>query len=416
MEALILNSQFQTQAIIDAFESFIWADRYNEPGDFEIYMPIDKAPLEYIKRDYYIWIKDSDRLQIIEDINFTTDAEDGNYLTITGRTLESILDRRVVYDKVQIDMDLQSGIEKLLNENFIKPKDPSRKISQLRMIWNDDERIDKLEMTAEFLGENVLEIIEAYCQANELGFKIVYNDETSTFDFSLYYGEDRSYAQDHNPWVVFSAAYDNLIGSNYFETYKELKTSAVVIGEDNEEYGQEIVKLNPYPGLTGLNRREMAVDASSVRWEVEEVDEKAIEDEVRSSAWAHVGGRSEREIQARIIKRIETVKQNAIDEGRSAVLSEMTEKGNEALSETHITKTFEGEIEAVRQYVYGLDFFIGDIVQIRNQYGKEASTRITEIVRSHDASGYTLTPTFTTRIDGDNEGDIHNPDLDRESR
>lgn len=425
MEAMILGRDYRALCIIDAFESFIWADRYNEPGDFEIYMPIAKAPLNYIQRENYLWIRDSDRLQIIEDITIKTDAEEGDHITFVGRTLESILERRVVYQKTTIKGSLQSGIQRLLNENAINPSDPSRKLPMLRFVQNNDSRITKLTMDATFLGEDLLDIVQTYCQLYELGFKIVFNEKNSTFDFSLYYGEDRSYNQEKLPWVVFSSAYNNLIGSNYFESYKNLRTAAVVIGEENEDYGQEVVTLDQYPKLKGLDRREMAVDAGSITWDVEEPDEDAIrdkyrqkiEEDIRNSEWANT--HDEEEIQERIERRVDRdsadeIKRawdNAIETARLQLRSEMEQAGKEELAETYITKTFEGEIEAVRQYVYGIDFFIGDVVQVRNQYGKEASSRITEVVRSHDVDGYKLTPTFTTLIGSDNEGDITKPEL-----
>lgn len=425
MEALILDKNFAAQAVIDAFESFIWTDRYNEPGDFEIYMPIAKAPLKYIVKENYIWINESDRLQIIEDISIETDAEEGDHIKITGRTLESILERRRVYKFTEINTSLQQGLRKLLNENAINPTDSNRKINRLRFIWNDDNRLEELKMDSQFFGEDLLDICITYCQCYELGFKIIYNDQDETFDFSLYFGEDRSYAQEKLPWIVFSTAYNNLVGSNYFESFRNLRTAAVIIGEDNERYGQEVVYIDDYPNMTGLDRRELFVDASSIRWDVEEVDESAIrerfreeiENYIRYSKWAE--GRDEEEIQERIELQIdiraapliESAWNKAIVEARSKLRSKMVEYGENALSETYITKTFEGEIEAVKQYIYGVDFFIGDVVQVRNQYGKEASSRITEVIRSHDANGYSLSPTFTTLIGSDNEGDINKPDL-----
>lgn len=407
MEAMILDRNFTAQCIIDAFESFIWTDRYAEPGDFEIYMPIAKAPMEFIKRDYYLWIKESDRLQIIEDITITTDAEQGDHITVVGRTLESLLERRVVWAPTAVNSSLQSGIQKLLNENAINPRDSKRRIPQLRFVWNTDERVEQLNIENFFFGETLLDIVEAYCELYGLGFKVIFNDELSTFDFSLYYGEDRSYDQEENPWVVFSAAYNNLIGSNYFESFKNLRTAAIIASDDDEDYGQEIVEVDDYPNMTGLDRREMFVDGSNVRWEVNEPDEEAIEEQVRNSLWAIAGnGRPEREIQERVDSTIQAYWDIAKTTAQESVRAQLKDKGEEALSETFITKSFEGTIEAVRQYVYGVDFFIGDIVQVRNQYGKEASSRITEVIRSHDTTGYSLIPTFTTLIGSDNEGDI----------
>lgn len=396
MDALILNLEFQTQCIIDSFESFIWTDRYNTPGDFEIYMPVERSPLEYIKRDYYLWIRSSDRLQVLEDITITTDAEDGDHVTVTGRTLESILDRRIVFTRTIISGNLQDGIQRLLNENAINPSDANRKIPYLRFIRNNDLRITKLTMEGNYLGETLLEVIESNCQANDLGFKIVYNEEDNTFDFSLYYGEDRSYIQEKNPWVVFSAAYDNLIGSNYFESYKNLKTAAVIAGSEDDAKGQEIVDIDSRPNMTGLNRREMFVYASDIERPETEVNESSIRERLEKR------GKSEREISSAI----DDAKAQAAALDRAKFRAQLEQRGREELSNTYITESFEGEIEAVRQYVYGRDFDIGDVVQVRNQYGKEASSRITEVTRSHDLSGESLYPTFTTLIGADNKGDI----------
>lgn len=407
MEALILNRKFQTQCIIDAFESFIWTERYNTPGDFELYIPMEKTPLEYLKRDYYIWIKDSDRLQIIEDLEIDTSVEDGDYITVTGRTLESILDRRVIFAKTVINGNLQNGIKKLLNENAIQPIDPNRKIPNLRFVASSDSRITSLTMNAIYLGEGLLDIIQTECQANDLGFKIIYNESLGTFDFSLYFGEDRSYAQEKNPWVVFSSAYDNLLGSNYYESYAGLKTAAVIASDDDDELGQEIVDVDGRPEMVGLDRREMFVDG----YDIDRVDVKVDEDAIRERIEKRYSNKSEAIREQMIEREIASATQQAQMNAAETLRAQLKQKGKDELAKTYITETFEGEIVGAIQYIFGRDFFIGDVVQVRNRYGKEASSRVTEVVRSHDVNGVALNPTFTTLIGGSNKGDITNPDL-----
>ena len=53
--------------------------------------------LDYIKQDYYLQSKESEHVMIVEKIQITSDTEDGNHVTVTGRSLESILDRRIVW-------------------------------------------------------------------------------------------------------------------------------------------------------------------------------------------------------------------------------------------------------------------------------------------------------------------------------
>lgn len=407
MEALILNREMLTQCVIDAFESFIWTDRYHTPGDFEIYMPIERAPLEYIKRDYYIWIASSDRLQIIEDIEFTTDVEDGDHLKITGRTLESLLDRRIIYQRTIINGNLQDGVERILNENAINPIDSARKIPKLRFVRNNDSRVTKLTMDVNYLGEDLLTILEDLCDNNDLGFKIVYNEPNDSFDFSLYFGEDRSYAQDQNPWVVFSSAYDNLVGSNYFESYANLKTAAMIASDDDETYGQEIVDIDGRPSMTGLDRRELFVDGGAVERPEVAVDEEAIREQTERR-FSH---KSEKVREEYVQKAIADATAAAQSQSLTTFRAQLQQLGEEELKKTYITESFEGEIEAALQYVYDRDFFLGDVVQVRNRYGREASSRVTEVVRTHDVNGEKIAPTFTTLIGGSNRGDVENPDL-----
>ena len=91
MEVLIMDERFQQVCLIDTFESLIWTERYCGFGDFEIYMPADATIMDMVRQDYYAWLKDSDQVMIIEEIQISTEVETGGHLTIAGRSLESIL-------------------------------------------------------------------------------------------------------------------------------------------------------------------------------------------------------------------------------------------------------------------------------------------------------------------------------------
>lgn len=392
MDALILDQNYQTLCILDAFDSFLWTDRYNEPGDFELYFPVDPEITPYAVEDNYIWQKNSDRLMVVEAINITTDAETGPHMTLSGRSLECLLERRIVAYRTIINGNLQDGIEKLLNENVINPSDTVRKIPGVRFIRNDDPRVTALTCELNLLGEYVLDVIQDQCQLNDLGFKMTYSEEEQSFDFRLYYGEDRSYQQEKNPWVVFSPGFDNLLSSNYLKTSRNLRTAAVIGGDANYEYGQEVVDADGKPELTGVARREMYVDGSSVELPNPTVNEESIRERLEKKR------KTEEEIQAAI----DAAKAEALEQTTAEYRKQLEQLGLEELSKTYITEAFEGEIDGIRQYKYGVDFFIGDVVQVLDEYGREASSRITEVVRSHDLSGEVMTPTFTTLVGGSN--------------
>ena len=95
MDLYILDSSLNEIAVIDNYTSLIWTRRYYSPGDFELYIAADKSLFEYLKIGSFIKREDDNSVMVIETIQIKTDVENGDYFTITGRSLESIIERRI---------------------------------------------------------------------------------------------------------------------------------------------------------------------------------------------------------------------------------------------------------------------------------------------------------------------------------
>ena len=119
MELIVLDTSLKMLSVLDTFESLIWTERYSAYGDFEVYTSINDSVLEILKDDYYLWLKESDQTMIVEDRKIESDAENGNHFTVTGRSLESILERRIIWKQTILSGNFQNGIKKLLDENII---------------------------------------------------------------------------------------------------------------------------------------------------------------------------------------------------------------------------------------------------------------------------------------------------------
>lgn len=356
MNIYILNQNFETVEIIDAYESFIWNDRYQAYGDFEIYTNFSTAVLQKAKQDYYLFIHESEHMMIIEGLEIDSDAETGTRLRITGRSLESILDRRIIWTQTSITGNLQNAIKSLINAAIINPSIADRQIPNFIFEDSTDTRITSLTAEAEYTGDNLYDVIVSLCEPNDLGFKITLNSDNQ-FVFKLYMGEDRGYDQDNNPYVVFSPGYENIINSNYIDSTEVMKNVALVAGEDS---GQQRRTLIVGSG-SNLARRELYVDARDIQSE-------------------------------KVTNYNEALRQ----------------RGLQYLIENSRTVSFEGQVEATRMFVYGEDFFMGDIVQIVNEYGIQGSARVMEFIRSEDANGIQMYPTFEAVQDVDTsstEGD-----------
>lgn len=350
MDLLVLNTNFESIAVIDTYESMIWTDRYNAYGDFEFFFAMDSDLLSYLKEDNYVWRKDSEHSMIIEDIKINADTEEGNHLIVTGRSLESILERRIIWGQRIFKGNLQNAIQTMLNESIISPAIADRKIPNFIFVPSTDPKITGLTIDNQYTGDDLYTVIKGLCEENNIGFKIVLTDDNQ-FAFSLYAGADRSYDQTENPYVVFSPNFENIINSNYFSSKASFKNVTLVAGE-----GEGASRKTTVVGSgSGLNRRELFTDARDISSDTED------------------GTLSDAEYTA-----------------------QLRTKGLKNLADHTVTTAFEGEVEVTRLFKYGEDFFIGDIVQIANEYGNEGAAYIAELVTSQSDEGFSMYPTFKT--------------------
>lgn len=350
MELTLLNTSLDAIAVVDDYESLIWTDRYQEHGDFEIYTPVTPDILSVLKQDYYLINRDSEHTMIVEKLLIKTDVETGNHITITGRSLESILKRRIVWGLRSLSGKLQNGIKTLLEENIINPSDAKRKIDNFVFEESTDERITSLTIDAQYTGDEIYDVVSKLCKEHDIGFKITLNDNKQ-FVFKLYAGTDRSYEQTENTYVVFSPNFENIVNSNYLESKSALK-NVTLIGGEGEGTAR---RYHTVGDASGLDRRELFTDARDISSEVDEV--------------------------------------KLTDSEYNALLAQ---RGNEKLSENIDITSFEGEIEPTMMFKYQEDFFNGDIVQIENEYGHSSKTRIIEMTISENEQGTSVYPTFST--------------------
>lgn len=356
MELTVRDTNLVAIYQLDTFYSLIWTERYNAFGDFELELPANKDILDILKENYYLELtgdQTSFMTMIIETIKITTNIETGDVLLVTGRSLESILDRRIIWEQTILDGNLQHEVEKILNDAIINPSDSLRTISNFIFAYSNDPDISSLTIKTQFTGESLYDAIVDICLAYNLGFKIELNNNDQ-FVFSLYKGKDRSYDQLNNPFIVFSPSYNNLINTNYLQSGKLVKTIALVLGE-GQGTERKRTTVNAKDGTeSGLNRKELYVDARDISMQTDtEITE-------------------------------------------AEYLKELEQRGKEKLSGCEYEKIFDGEAETTISFKYGVDFNIGDILQVSNEYGIGTKVRVLEYVRSQSEDGYNVYPTFSS--------------------
>ena len=344
MELYILDKQRTPVAVVDAYTSLIWTTRYYTYGDFELCIPADKKYLDFLKRDYFVTRDDDDSVMLIEKIQIKTDTENGDLFIVSGRSLESILTRRIFNQQFYVTHS--GGLSALINVMIYectggnRTAEAYRKIPELQVSHTFSPQVN---MSVQFTGDVLFDAISSICKPLGIGVKMRLSG--SKMVLSLYEGNEVE--------AVFSEEFDNLINSDYTFDTMNLANQAWVAGEGQGKNRQwiSVLKSTFANRPSGLDLRELYVDARDVTSNDGEI-------------------------------------------AQNEYINMLSERGDQKLYEHEITQTFEAEVEPDSTYRYKTDYNLGDVVTVINEYGVTARPRILEIIESWDDTGYKVVPTF----------------------
>lgn len=306
MDIYILDSNFKFNLLIDVYQSVVWTERFFEAGDFEIYLPLETKYLtgdNAIQQGQYVTTSDTETIMVIEKMEIKKDLEGTDSLILVGRSLESILSRRIVWKTKRWELknpfDIITDVVKSAfcgvvceHSSFdMDERDGTRKVSNFVLaddVYGLREYIEANyvpKITRVLCGENVYDLVVEFCKHYEIGFKMgVTFDENDNpiITMKFYRGEDRSENQPlvyepmelangtfidnpnghyKNKIVDLSERFDNCNASEYScdeATYRNI----ALIGGPGEGPSQLFVKHVSEENAsepTGLNRREIYV-------------------------------------------------------------------------------------------------------------------------------------------------------------
>lgn len=280
MNAYVYNSMFDLVQIIDSFVSFIWNDVYIGYGDFEIEYVMDENALANVEIGSYIAINESSKTMIVEAIEIITGYQTGNTVRISGRSLESILERRVLRNTILSEGSLQHTILRMLNENIISAENPNRNVPGFSVALSNDPHVMSMNLDGEYVvGENLYDVIYKICSERHIGFRVTIHNERF-FLFELYYGKNRSYNQTENAWVIFSPKFENLEESNMKIDVSKQKNVVEVAYETTENIvdpsggdaeKKVIVPISVHDEIIGLDRKEIFAES---KFEADAIDKE----------------------------------------------------------------------------------------------------------------------------------------------
>lgn len=359
MELYILDSQFRRNTVIDRFESLIWTERFNKVGEFTLELDSTPVTRSLFKKNDKLALNRSNRVMVVETIE-TTQKEGRNKLKITGKSLESIFEDRLVVNPLAENLHekpvwaLSGTAKSIVDYIFTEVCVNNTRTPLDNLPFYDVGNFYPVDSLPEPSEEIVLEIgigsllsaFEEICDGYDLGFRLVRHPVTNLLYFNVYPGSDRSSGQSTLGSVIFSPDLDNLKESTQFVSIEDTKNVAYVF---NNKTGMHVVYADGFDdSLSGFERKVLYLDATSIELETTDPDYMAVVEQYAK------------------IELAKYRQQNLMD----------------------------GEIPQSTIYQYEKEYFLGDIVDIINEDGITNRMRVTEQIFVEDSEGERDYPTL----------------------
>jgi len=351
MEVYILDSLYRRIAVVDKFESLIWAERMRSAGDFELHIVSSVQNRNLFIPGVNLATNISTRIMTVETVQDSTDDEGRRTLKVTGPSIENVLRQRIIAmdsagewipwesdeddpRAIATDMFHDICVTGILNagdvisgvtEGSFYPADTIAEPSELIIYIPDIQDL--------YTG------LKDLCDAYTMGFRLVRHPVTNTLYFDVYMGSDRTTAQTTLSAVVFSPDLDNLRNTNRLTSSALFKNVAYVVNDTDHEI---VYQDDIDPDIAGFDRRVLFVSC---------------------------------------------------DEGLTS--DEMIQKGKDELAKNRMMSALDGQLATLTSYVYEIDYYLGDLVELRDDDGTTSNMQVTEQIFIHDKEGERAYPTLT---------------------
>lgn len=351
-----------TKKVIDTFSSLIWHKKYQECGDFELYMPVglfteDETSFIFThmnSQEVLITRNDDDMIGKVEKVNISQDADGIDMITISGRDLSHDLARRIHMEHFGYVGTPLNVMKAFINYNCINPTASERKLFSGRNFAVDLGSYGNSGTSAArfFYGKDMYEVTQTLCKETGKGFKMLTSDNFVTFTLQVYSGSNQPIINH----VSFSEENANLLESTYEINNENKANVAFIAGEGEGTARKTSLTTNESSMPSGTHRTEIFIDSRNTSSTVEDSDgnQKAISDDEYTAA---------------------------LNAEASATL----------ISDYSGTETYDCSIVNAGQFLYGTDYNLGDIVNV-DTYAGVRRAKVVGVTESYDENGHTVLP------------------------
>lgn len=421
MQIYVFNKDLEPVGIVENYTSAFWINRYFEKGNCEVCVPATAENLQLFKIGYYLIRYDSDLACRIQKIEIDTNAQAGNVLVITGIDVKSFLDQRIVWGNYSYNGRTELILQNLVRNSLIVSGDRGLMDSHGSFIISLDSsqgfsQTRVQEISYKNVGEQVREICKEMGWGYRVRFGTLIAPTRPGFLFGVYNGADRSET------VVFSPMYENLKESKFIIDASNMGNVTLVGGQGqgvNREFAELGTSLTE---AASVERYEFFTDAKDIpdttRWE----DFSAA---YPGGTWESIGINRflyKLNMQFPILSNSQLADlqdlypSGAVSGGfyvvNNAGIAEantnnpaadttiilgdalydlsLLNRGAEKLAEHGERTSFDGTVIPDLTYKFGVDYFLGDIVSVRDEFGNNQAVRVVEVTENETATNSTF--------------------------
>lgn len=335
----IMNPAGETIGLVDTFESVSWTSRYTKAGSFTLKLGVTERHRALFQKENLVSF--GNRTGFIHTVQLEI-SEGSERMTVIGQDLIGYLGRRINWDIFVFSGTVEGFMREIVRRNCIDTEQ-KRMIPRLRLgaLKGYPDPLQKQDSYG-----NLRKVLEDLAAESEHGFSLRLDRETKDLIFEVYKGENRTVNQTVLPPVIFSREFENIMEQTYFDSLEEMKNTVKIGGE-----GEGTARIFEHLGdSSGLERRELFVDAADLRSDEEETP-------LNPEAYAAI----------------------------------LRQRGREVLADYPAVQTFDSVLNPITARGYQL----GDMVTLRDgRWNVTADARITEIEEIFEKSGRTLNVTF----------------------
>lgn len=350
MDFYVFDQDYTLLGILASPISVTYTEKYNDLGDFQVNLPVDKINRELIKSDNVILFdKEKGIAGIIGIISSDGESDDSPQIVAKGKLIEEYIYRRICWGLFSITETPESIIYSMLTQQVISPSDAERAIPDI--VLGTAALADTEKVSYQNTGGNVGDSIASICASSGIGFRLSYHPSNKQMLFELYEGNDRTIEQRVLPQALFSTEYENILSTSYNLNTQDMKNVALVAGEDS-----------------GVDRKTTSVGVAS--------------------------GKSRREyfVDARDIQSTNSDGMTISAEDYIALLKQ---RGTEKLADVRESQSFDCTINTVGNIQYNQDYFLGDMVTVYDSLlNLQLNARISEVQHAFTSFGEELYITF----------------------